>query len=207
MEIGARLGPYEILTPLGAGGMGEVYRARDTRLGRDVAVKVLPAHITDSEARERFHREARAIAALQHPNICTLYDVGEAGDGQTFLVLELLDGQTLQQRLREGPLDVALMIDVSIAIADALHVAHQAGIIHRDIKPGNILLTERGPKILDFGLAKISAASDRASASEAETRKLLTEPGGVSGLPLTCPPSNCAARTWIRAPISFRSAW
>jgi Flp pilus assembly protein TadD len=161
--------------------MGEVYRARDTRLARDVAIKVLRAHATDSEARERFQREARAIAALQHPNICTLYDVGETGDGQTFLVLELLDGQTLHQRLREGPFDVPLVIDVSIAIADALHVAHQAGIIHRDIKPGNILLTERGPKILDFGLAKISSASDAASASEVETRKLLTEPGEVLG--------------------------
>src|SRR5262245_43685371 len=124
MQTGARLGPYEILDSLGAGGMGEVYRASDTRLTREVGIKILPAQSTASiEARERFEREARAIASLQHPNICTLHDVGETGDGRAFLVFELLEGKTLQQRLREGAFDVTQLIEVGIAIADGLHVA------------------------------------------------------------------------------------
>ncbi len=155
MQSGTRLGPYEIVTALGAGGMGEVYRARDTRLERDVAIKVLSAHLVDSsDARDRFQREARAVAALQHPNICTIHDVGASADGQAFLVMELLQGETLQQRLKRGPFDLAACLDAAIALVDAIDTAHRAGIIHRDIKPANILLTERGPKILDFGLAK-----------------------------------------------------
>jgi serine/threonine protein kinase/tetratricopeptide (TPR) repeat protein len=135
--------------------MGEVYKASDTRLGRDVAIKVISGQLTGSpQARERLGREARAIAALQHPNICTIHDVGETADGQAFLVMELLQGETLQQRLLRGPLDAASLVDVAIVLADALDVAHSAGIVHRDIKPGNIFLTARGPKLLDFGLAK-----------------------------------------------------
>jgi eukaryotic-like serine/threonine-protein kinase len=150
-----RLGPYEILAPLGAGGMGEVYKARDTRLDRTVAIKVLPASIsTDPEFRSRFDREARAIAALNHPHICTLHDVGHQ-DGVDFLVMEYLEGQTLADRLTKGavPLDQALTI--AIAIAEALEKAHRQGIVHRDLKPGNVMLTKSGAKLLDFGLAKL----------------------------------------------------
>src|SRR5580765_5083597 len=183
--IGQRLGPYHVLSKVGEGGMGEVYRARDTRLERDVAIKVLPAALTDSAtARERLQREARAVAALQHPNICTIFDVGETPDRQVFLVMELLQGETLQQRLMSGPFDLATLADTGIALADALDAAHAAGIVHRDIKPANILLTPRGPKILDFGLAKQWAGgtgrAGRDALSAGETRQadvLLTSPG------------------------------
>src|SRR5262245_48349082 len=155
MRAGIRLGPYEIVSAIGAGGMGEVYKARDERLARDVAIKLLAAHITDStRARERFTREAQAVAALQPPNICTISAVGETADGQAFIVMELLQGETLQQRIGHGPLDVRALLDIGAALADALQSAHAAGIVHRDIKPANVLLTSRGPKILDFGLAK-----------------------------------------------------
>ena len=151
---GARLGPYEILGPLGAGGMGEVYRARDTRLGRDVAVKILPAHLSQKpEARERFEREARAISSLNHPHICTLYDVGREGDADYF-VMELLEGETLASRLARGPLKLDEALRVGAQIADALAAAHKKGIVHRDLKPGNVALTKSGAKVLDFGVAK-----------------------------------------------------
>jgi serine/threonine protein kinase len=150
----SRLGPYEIHSPLGSGGMGEVYLARDTRLGREVAIKVLPSHLSSSpELKERFHREARAISSLNHPNICTLHDIGEQ-DGVDFLVMEYLEGETLQQRLRRGPLPLKQVLEYGIQIAEALDRAHQAGIAHRDLKPGNIMLTKSGTKLLDFGLAK-----------------------------------------------------
>ena len=152
---GARLGPYEVIESLGAGGMGVVYRGTDTRLGREVAIKVLPvATAASPEARARFEREGRAIAALNHPNICTLFDVGTA-DGHPYLVMELLDGATLHQTLASGPLPIPALIDHAIALADALHAAHARGIIHRDLKPANIFVTARDTvKILDFGLAK-----------------------------------------------------
>jgi eukaryotic-like serine/threonine-protein kinase len=151
---GTKLGPYEIDSPLGAGGMGEVYRARDTRLGRDVAVKVLPSHLSsDPELKARFEREARAISALQHPHICTLHDVGHQ-DEVDFLVMEFLEGETLQRRLLRGALPVKQAVEYGIQIAEALERAHQAGIVHRDLKPGNIMLTKSGAKLLDFGLAK-----------------------------------------------------
>ena len=157
---GTRLGPYEIRGALGAGGMGEVYEARDTRLDRVVAVKVLPPQLAgDPAARARFDREARAIAALNHPNICALHDIGHDA-GHDFLVMERLEGETLQQRLLRGPLDVAQVLDYGIALADALDAAHARGLIHRDLKPGNVFITSRGtPKILDFGLAKSLAES------------------------------------------------
>jgi serine/threonine protein kinase len=137
LASGTRLGPYEIVALLGEGGMGEVYRATDTRLGRDVAVKVLPEAAADaSDARARFEREARAIAALNHPNICTLYDVG-AAQGRTYLVMELLTGETLHHRLSRGPLPVADLLDHGAALADALDAAHGRGIVHRDLKPAN----------------------------------------------------------------------
>src|SRR5262245_33053980 len=158
-----RLGPYEIVAPLGAGGMGEVYKAKDTRLDRTVAIKVLPSHLSsDPILRERFEREARTIAALNHPHICTLYDVGH-DEGTDYLVLEYLEGQTLAHRLTKVvlPLDQALAI--AIQIVDALDKAHRAGIIHRDLKPGNIMLTKSGAKLLDFGLAKVTPAAIAAS--------------------------------------------
>ncbi|MGH9240693.1 MAG: serine/threonine-protein kinase [Vicinamibacterales bacterium] len=158
---GTRLGPYEIVKPLGAGGMGEVYEARDTRLDRAVAIKVLPAALAqDASARARFDREARSIAALNHPNICALHDIGDA-DGHGFLVMERLEGETMQARLERGPLDLEQVVDYGIAIADALDAAHGRGLIHRDLKPANVFITTRGiVKILDFGLAKSVRESD-----------------------------------------------
>jgi serine/threonine protein kinase/tetratricopeptide (TPR) repeat protein len=185
LTAGTRLGPYEIVAAIGAGGMGEVYRARDARLQRDVAVKVLPRDLTGTpQARERFRIEARAVAALQHPNICTVYDVGDLDEGgESYLVMELLQGETLQQRLARGRLDIPTLLDTAIVLADAVDAAHRAGIVHRDIKPGNIFLTSYGPKILDFGLAK---ATDDATpdASMQQTRTAaapLTEVGSTVG--------------------------
>jgi Tol biopolymer transport system component/predicted Ser/Thr protein kinase len=152
---GTRLGPYEILSSIGAGGMGEVYRARDTRLDRIVAIKVLPAHLADrSELRERFEREARTIASLNHPHICTLHDIGQQ-DGTDYLVMEYLEGETLAQRLFKGPLPLDQVLQYVIEIADALDKAHRKGVTHRDLKPGNIMITKSGTKLLDFGLAKL----------------------------------------------------
>ena len=137
-----RLGPYEIVSFIGAGGMGEVYRARDTRLDRTVAVKVLPERLSSSaQARERFEREGKAVSQLSHPHICPLYDVGHE-DGFDFLVMEYLEGETLAERLKKGPLNIEQLLQYAIQIADALDFAHTHGIIHRDLKPGNIMLTK-----------------------------------------------------------------
>ena len=155
LATGTKLGPYEITSAIGAGGMGEVYRARDTRLERIVAVKILPDHLADrAELRERFEREARTIASLNHPHICTLFDIGQQ-DGINFLVMEYLEGETLAQRLKKGPLPLEQVLQYAIEIADALDKAHRKGITHRDLKPGNVMLTKSGPKLLDFGLAKL----------------------------------------------------
>src|SRR5262245_37805326 len=160
---GTRLGPYEIAAPTGAGGMGEVYKAKDIRLDRTVAVKVLPSHVSsDPVLRERFEREARTIAALNHPHICTLHDVGR-NDGTDFLVLEYLEGPTLADRLTKGALPIDQALQLAIQIADALDKAHRAGIVHRDLKPGNVMLTKSGAKLLDFGLAKVTPAAVAAS--------------------------------------------
>jgi eukaryotic-like serine/threonine-protein kinase len=141
---GTRLGPYEILAPLGAGGMGEVYRARDTRLERTVAVKVLPSHLSSSpEVRQRFEREAKTISQLSHPHICALYDVGREGETE-YLVMELLEGETLSDRLSRGALPLGQTLRYGIEIADALDKAHRQGIVHRDLKPGNVMLTKTG---------------------------------------------------------------
>jgi serine/threonine protein kinase len=151
---GDHVGPYEILAVIGAGGMGQVYRARDPRLGRDVAIKVLPSNVADDVNRQRrFKYEARVVGSLNHPNILAVYDVGRHED-VPFMVTELLDGESLQQRLGRGPLEIGFLVDSAIALADGLDAAHRRGIVHRDIKPANIFLTARGPKILDFGLAK-----------------------------------------------------
>ena len=154
LASGTRLGPYEVLGPLGAGGMGEVYRARDTRLARDVAIKVLPAHLSaNSDLKQRLDREAKAISSLNHPHICTLHDVGSQ-DGVDFLVMEHLEGETLADRLQRGPLPFDEALKIAIPIADALDKAHGRGIVHRDLKPANIMLTKHGVKLMDFGLAK-----------------------------------------------------
>src|SRR6266404_2340763 len=154
-KTGTRFGPYQILTSIGAGGMGEVYKARDTRLDRIVAIKVLPAHLADrAELRERFEREARTIASLNHPHICTLFDIGQQ-DGIDYLVMEYLEGETLAQRLQKGALPVQQVLQYAIEISDALDKAHRKGVTHRDLKPGNIMLTKTGTKLLDFGLAKL----------------------------------------------------
>jgi len=154
LTSGTRLGPYEIISPLGAGGMGEVYRAKDTRLDRTVAIKVLPSHLSaDPELKQRMEREAKAISALQHANICTLHDIG-AQDGTDYLVMEYLEGQTLADRLAKGALPLDQAFKIGAEIARALAKAHQHGIIHRDLKPANIMLTRAGAKLMDFGLAK-----------------------------------------------------
>src|SRR6202140_4487173 len=155
IQLGRRLGPYEILSGIGAGGMGEVYKARDTRLDRTVAIKVLPTHLADrAELRERFEREAKTLASLNHPHICTLYDTGHQDDVD-FLVMEYIEGETLAQRLQKGSLSIQQVLQYAIEIADALDKAHRKGITHRDLKPGNIMLTKSGTKLLDFGLAKL----------------------------------------------------
>jgi eukaryotic-like serine/threonine-protein kinase len=154
LTVGTRLGPYEIQSVLGAGGMGEVYRARDTRLDRNVAIKILPAHLSsNAEVNARFEREARAVSALNHPYICHLYDIGSQ-DGTSYLVMEYLEGETLADRLRKGALPLKQLLQIGVQIADALCAAHRAGILHRDLKPGNVMLTSGGAKLLDFGLAK-----------------------------------------------------
>jgi Tol biopolymer transport system component len=166
---GKRLGPYEILSAIGAGGMGEVYRARDTRLERIVAVKILPDHLSDrAELRERFEREARTIASLNHPHICTLHDIGQQ-DGTDFLVMEYLEGETLAERLKKGPLPLDQVLQYAIEISDALDKAHRKGITHRDLKPGNIMLTKTGTKLLDFGLAKLRASPTASPLSQLPT--------------------------------------
>ncbi len=177
-----RLGHYEIVTRVGVGGMGEVYRARDTRLGRTVAIKILPsAFSNEPDRQERFRREARAISQLAHPHVCALYDVGQH-DGLDYLVMEYLEGDTLEHRLRRGPLPLGLLLQVATDIADALAWSHRQGIAHRDLKPSNIVLTTNGAKLLDFGIAAFSPTEDSFAANDDATRSLtLTTPGTVLG--------------------------
>jgi len=166
ISSGTRLGPYQVVAPLGAGGMGEVYRARDTRLGRDVAVKVLPQHLSSSpEVRARFKREAKTISGLNHPHICVLHDVGREGDTD-YLVMELIEGETLAKRLARGALPASEVLKLGIQIADALDLAHGAGVIHRDLKPSNLMLTKSGAKLMDFGLARAAVRAGRAGGDE-----------------------------------------
>src|SRR5271170_2664786 len=184
IQPGNHLGPYEILSAIGAGGMGEVYRARDTRLDRIVAIKVLPVHLADRpELRERFEREARTIASLNHPHICTLHDVGHQ-DGTNYLIMEYLEGETLAGRLVRGKLPLDQMLMYAIQIADALDKAHRRGVTHRDLKPGNVMLTKSGAKLLDFGLAKLKqrASSVGGSLSQLPTEKdSITAEGTIVG--------------------------
>ena len=182
LQAGTSLGPYQILSPLGAGGMGEVYKATDTRLDRTVAIKVLPEHVAnDPDLKQRFEREARTVAALNHPHICTLYDIGKEGEID-FLVMEYLDGQTLAQRLEKGALPLDQALTVAIEIADALDKAHRQGIVHRDLKPANIMLTKAGAKLLDFGLAKLKPADQVGGLSAMATQSAgLTGEGKILG--------------------------
>jgi len=181
LASGSKLGPYEIVAPLGAGGMGEVYRARDTRLDRTVAIKVLPDHLSSQESRKRFEREAKTISQLSHPHICALYDVGHEADVE-FLVMEYLEGETLAARLARGPLPIEETLRDGIEITDALDRAHRQGIVHRDLKPGNIMLTKSGVKLLDFGLAKaIAPVAPRSSLTSLPTQAALTQEGAILG--------------------------
>ena len=178
LAAGTRLGPYEVADQLGAGGMGEVYRATDTRLDRTVAIKVLPEHLADrADLRERFEREAKAVSSLNHPHICTLFDVGEQ-DGVHYLVMEYVDGDTLAKRLEKGRLPLDQAIEYAIQMADALDKAHRQGVVHRDLKPGNIMLTKSGTKLLDFGLAKLKGDA-------AEVSPLSQMPTQDASAPLT----------------------
>jgi serine/threonine protein kinase len=183
LSPGTKLGPYEIIAPIGAGGMGEVYRAKDTRLDRTVAIKVLPSHLSaDPERKQRFEREARTISSLNHPHICTLHDIGHQ-DGIDYLVMEYLEGDTLSERLSKGALPTEQVMRYGIQIAEALDKAHRQSIIHRDLKPGNIILTKSGAKLLDFGLAKYQETkAPTPGQSQMETRyDPLTEEGVVLG--------------------------
>src|SRR5215469_15060842 len=177
---GNQLGPYEITATLGAGGMGEVYRARDTRLERTVAIKILSHLSSDPARRQRFEREAKAISCLNHPNICVLHDIGHQ-DGIDYLVMECVEGETLAKRLEKGPLPVDQVLKYGAQIADALDKAHRAGIVHRDLKPGNIMLTATGAKLLDFGLAKPAVLVDLDGMTATNSESPITEQGTIVG--------------------------
>ena len=190
LERGTKLGPYTIESPLGAGGMGEVYKATDTRLERTVAIKVLPAHVaSDPDLKQRFEREAKTISSLNHPHICTVHDVGKEGDID-FLVMEYLEGETLADRLQKGALPLDQALKYAIEIADALDKAHRQGVTHRDLKPANIMLTKTGAKLLDFGLAKLKPRHDASGAMDRgfTAPRALTGPGMILGtLPYMAP--------------------
>jgi len=183
MVIGARLGPYEIVAPLGVGGMGEVYRARDTRLERDVAIKALPAAFAqDPERLARFTREARLLASLNHPNIAGIYGFEELA-GAPYLVLEFVEGETLGQRLLRGALPPEEAVDVCRQIAVGIEAAHEAGIVHRDLKPGNVMLRPDGTvKVLDLGLAKAGSAESPAAASDLAASPTITAGPTAAGM-------------------------
>src|SRR5450755_838505 len=183
LTSGTKLGPYEIVAPLGAGGMGEVYQARDTRLERTVAIKILPAQLSeDASRRQRFEREAKVISNLNHPHICTLYDIGRQ-DGMDFIVMEYIEGISLAERLAKGPLPTAEVLEYGIQLSSALDKAHRNGVTHRDLKPGNIILTKSGAKLLDFGLAKseLAAHSGITLSHAAAGSNPLTRAGAVVG--------------------------
>src|SRR5580765_7185407 len=174
LDAGSRLGPYEVVTLIGKGGMGEVYRARDTRLHRDVAIKILPPGVADNPTRRaRFEREAQAISQISHPHICAVYDIGEF-NGATYFVMEFIEGESLDERLRRGPLPWQTALPLAIQMASAIDAAHRRGIVHRDLKPANVMLSESGVKLLDFGLAKLIDVSDTSSGDEQPSTISLT---------------------------------
>src|ERR1700747_3813862 len=180
---GTLLGPYKITAPLGTGGMGEVYRAVDTRMDRTVAIKILPQQLSaDPIGKQRFEREAKTISRLNHPHICVLHDVGSQ-DGVSYLVMECVEGETLAKRLEKGPLQLEQVLKYWMQIADALDKAHRSGVVHRDLKPGNIMLTSNGAKLLDFGLAKpVAALTSVATLTAAVTQtSQMTEQGAIVG--------------------------
>ena len=216
LAAGTKLGPYEIVAPLGAGGMGEVYRARDTRLERSVAVKVLPPHLsTSAEVRARFEREARTISGLNHPHICTLYDVGREG-ATDYLVMELVEGETLAQRLGRGPLPAGDVLKFGMQIADALDRAHRAGVVHRDLKPGNVMIAKSGVKLMDFGLARetgLGAADAGGQTASPTIAQPLTAEGTLLGTyqymapeQLEGKPSDARADLWALGCVLYEMA-
>jgi serine/threonine protein kinase len=192
---GTQFGPYEVQALIGEGGMGQVYRANDTRLNRIVAIKVLPPHFADNpEMKERFEREAQTIAGLNHPHICTLHDVGHQ-DGSDYLVLEFLEGETLARRLKRGALSLDEALKVAIEIADALDKAHRQGVVHRDLKPANVMLTKTSSKLLDFGLAKLKpAAAQSSTLSAMPTNANVTAQGTILGTLQYMPPEQLEAK-------------
>ena len=217
--IGTRLSHYEVTGKLGEGGMGEVYRAKDTELDREVALKVLPEEMAEKPSRlERFKREAKAVAALNHPNIITIYSIesdqieGETPEGSAtartvhFMTMELIDGESLDKLVPPGGLPLSKAFDIAIPLAEALTVAHEGGIIHRDLKPANVMVTGDGRvKVLDFGLAKLAAGGDESGeATEIATRTALTGEGMVMAPHPTCRLSRCRAIRWISAQTSSR---
>src|SRR5688572_15461083 len=181
ISSGTRLGPYEVLSKLGEGGMGEVYKARDTRLDRTVAIKVMASlGQADPDSRARFEREAKVLASFDHPHICALHDVGREGEID-YIVMPFVTGETLAARLATGPMPIPQVIETATQIADALDRAHGHGIIHRDLKPGNVMLTKSGARLLDFGLARLEDPPTTGSPEDLATRSALTKAGTVMG--------------------------
>src|SRR6202047_3721249 len=182
LPLGTHLGACEILARRGAGGMGEVYRARDTRLGRDVAIKILPKEMSaDATRKQRFEREARTISGLNHPNICALYDVGSQ-DGIDYLVMECVEGEPLANRLAKGPMPLEQVLKYGAQIAEGLERAHRSGVVHRDLKPGNVMLTTTGAKLLDFGLAKpVAGPASGVTVTAAMPSSPVTQDGMIVG--------------------------
>ena len=204
--VGTQFGPYSIVAPLGAGGMGEVYRAKDTRLDRTVAIKILSPGSGNPRQSQRFAREARAVSKVNHPHICTLYDIGEQ-NGVQFIVMEYLEGETLAQRIRRGAMPLDQVLRHAIEIADALAHAHRQGIVHRDLKPANIMLTPAGAKLLDFGIASLHQPGLQGSqlAGPSDTgAETLTEEGTIVGTLQYMAPEQLEARPTDAAPTSSR---